>query len=121
MQSMHGTGGLTMADLIDRDALLKYMCGACLNPEAQCIQTECYLYREKKRIEAAPAVNRWIPCSERLPYIGVDVIVYVRTWREQKVQFGYRYSEETWSVANIGVPNDEIKFWMPLPEPPEKE
>ena len=67
-----------------------------------------------------PAVNRWIPCSERLPYIGVDVIVYVRTWREHKVQFGYRYSEETWSVANVGVPNDEITHWMPLPEPPKE-
>ena len=65
-------------------------------------------------IEAEP-VNRWIPCCEMLPYIGVDVIVYVRTWREHKVQFGYRYSEKTWSVANIGVPNDEITHWMPLP------
>ena len=106
-----------MADLIDRDALEPFYESGTDPNDTYADMT----YIRAEHIENAPAVNRWIPCSERLPYIGVDVIVYVRTWREQKVQFGYRYSEGTWSVANIGVPNDEITFWMPLPEPPEKE
>jgi hypothetical protein len=108
---------MKMADLIDRNASIRFISNIERDDEDRLFTFE----EIKKMLRDAPAVNRWIPCSERLPYIGVDVIVYVRTWREHKVQFGYRYSEETWSVANIGVPNDEIKFWMPLPEPPEKE
>lgn len=111
-----------MADLIDRDATIKLFCDDCCKRRGV---TEMCGDDEKCQdidvLKSAPAVNRWIPCIERLPYICVDVIVYVRTWREQKVQFGFRYSEETWSVADIGVPNDEITFWMPLPEPPKDD
>jgi len=104
-----------MADLIDRDALLKYMCGACHNPEAQCIQTECYLYREKKRIEAAPAVNRWIPCSERLPEVYEKVLTYND---EGIIHDNFRLNLRDGSVG--WSQGWKITHWQPRPEPPKE-
>jgi hypothetical protein len=107
--------------LIDADALLKYMCGACLNPEAQCIQTECYLYREKKRIEAAPAVNRWIPVEDALPEKDKSYITYAETTKycnhneipeELRINILYFNGEEWYDEECIYY---NVTHWMPLP------
>ena len=57
-----------MADLIDRDALMKKVCASCSSndcvPDATDTVYGCVF---ADAIQDAPAVNRWIPCSEKKP------------------------------------------------------
>ena len=55
-----------MADLIDRNELIRYHCGACANKEF-CAEESCPYYEIRRRIENAPKVDaepirhgRWI-------------------------------------------------------------
>ena len=60
--------------------------------------------------------SRWISVEERLPELGVDVLVVKRNgehevaWRD--------VSDGKWSSWSIAK-EYEYAFWMPLPEPPE--
>lgn len=76
-------------------------------------------------IKAAPAVNRWIPCSERMPNEAGEYLVCGK-WNGEK--------SKTWICrfiifGDIGgfvnpAKNPPISFWMPIPdayEPPESE
>jgi hypothetical protein len=105
-----------MADLIDRDALMKEICGnecgsVC---DEECENVFCNFY---DYIMDAPAVNRWIPCSERLP----ESFIYVLCAGRDGIGI-LRYIGSKWldGEANAYTTN-EITHWMPLPEPPEKE
>jgi hypothetical protein len=62
-------------------------------------------------------VNRWIPCSERLP----ESFIYVLCAGRDGIGI-LRYIGSKWldGEANAYTTN-EITHWMPLPEPPEKE
>lgn len=122
-----------MADLIERDDALK-----TVNAEFQAFSNyECYA-NTHKAIQAIPAANRWIPCSERLPKkhetvltccYGSDVIIpqegetledaAKRTRRELvTVSIGF-IGSDGWYGAD-GWPNMVAPtFWMPLPNPPE--
>lgn len=100
-----------MADLIDRDALLKDLrsecpeCDTCISGEA-CI--DCIVNRQ-------PAVNRWILCNERLP----ERYIYVLCAGRDGIGI-LRYTGGTWLDENaIAYTTNEITHWMPLPEPPE--
>ena len=53
--------------------------------------------------------RRWIPCSERLPEAGADVLAYSR-YKGVVVDY---YDGVLWGY-------DDVTHWMPLPEPPEK-
>lgn len=82
-------------------------------------------YRE--RIKSIPAVNSWIPCSERLPEDNTTVL-YV--WRSENrnvsVFHGWHSSirglGSAWHQSGVGMqrPDDEVTHWMPLPEPPKE-
>ena len=72
-----------MDDLIDRDAVLSE-----INEEVDANQEypEDKLIRKglriaRKIIENAPTVNRWIPCSERLPEDGQRVLICSKSKR----------------------------------------
>jgi hypothetical protein len=64
-------------------------------------------------LNAAPAVNRWIPCSERLPEQSGVYLAY----------FTFKDGTHATDIAyiNTGCHLGSITHWMPLPEPPEKE
>lgn len=102
-----------MADLIERDALLQDMThrgGLGIGG-----------WHVFDVINEQPAVNRWIPCSERLPNEAGKYIVCGRwhgekpkTWICQFIIFG-----DIGGFANHAK-NPPISFWMPLPEPPKE-
>ena len=66
------------------------------------------------------SVNRWIPCSERLPEKHVEVLAYSPYWGKIVVaMWGGEFWLEQWTDDDLE--QSEISHWMPLPEPPEKE
>jgi len=114
-----------MADLIYRDAVLSE-----INEEVDANQEypEDKLIRKglriaRKYIEDAPVVNRWISCLKRLPEPLQNVIVCTDI---NTVTVAWLNGDH-WTFADTGNGHtedwsfDAVKFWMPLPEPPEKE
>ena len=113
-------------DLIDRDELLKeYDLAHCVkygNKDAK-QQYHSYdtlmMYEIADMIRDVPAVNRWIPCSERLPEKDTSVLIFALGHRVtayyDAVKGAFRLTESNdlfyWKGA--------ITHWMPLPEPPE--
>lgn len=104
-----------MADLIDRDAVLKIYCDDCNSGENKpCpIPGRCHEYN---LIKDAPAVNRWIPCSERLPEVYEKVLTYND---EGIIHDNFRLNLRDGSVG--WSQGWGITHWQPRPEPPEKE
>lgn len=108
-----------MADLIERDAAMRTL---AIFAE---VKEDLDYYR--KLFMEIPAVNRWIPCSERFPsdssYVlcsgrdGMGILRYVgEKWLDEN---GIAYS---WLDENgLSYSVNEITHWMPLPEPPEIE
>lgn len=110
-----------MADLIDRDAVFNTMAKASIGGMIT------------DSINAIPAVNRWIPCAERMPEFDKDVLVYairkdglgdaVTTITQyiNYMWFGHKIDTEPyWKDAWQYFHSDyEITHWMPLPEPPK--
>lgn len=117
-----------MADLIDRDALLKDMGLADAvkygnkDAEQQYRSYSTWMsYEIADAIWDAPAVNRWIPCSERLPH-GGRVLATTKQGYVVDVIFTFKGSQ--WFRNGEYFPTDTVIAWMPMPdayEPPEKE
>ena len=70
--------------------------------------------------------TRWIPCSERLPENGQDVLCwyqyfrygnYNRLW--QTYGIGFQYNGNWGGEVSTGR-DTKVLFWMPLPEPPKE-
>lgn len=114
-----------MADLIDRDALLKDM-GLTdavkygnKNAEQQYRSYSTWMsYEIADSIRDAPAVNRWIPCSERLPEYG-EYVLFIH--KNCDVYVGYYDEKNTWNTDYQLFAGDDVTHWQYLPEPPEKE
>lgn len=76
------------------------------------------------RIEDAPIVNRWIPCAERLPECGQDVIIYVKSWTDTPIQIAHLQDDIIlWELSDgeFYFSLEDVTHWMPLPEQPEKD
>jgi len=55
----------------------------------------------------------WIPVAERLPEVGVSVLVYFReAWIARLAPNGKFYEDMDDSLI-------QVSHWMPLPEPPK--
>ena len=123
-----------MADLIDRNALLKEYCADCNSSiDKPCpIPGRCHEYGLIKNF---PVVNRWIPCSERMPEIDTDVLVYAvrKDGLGDAVTTITKYINYIWFVHKVDTEpywkdpwqyfhsDYEITHWIPLPEPPKDD
>ena len=117
-----------MADLIERDAAIARI-DCCLgNSLGGRKEFDSGLMQARKFVISTPAVDRWIPCSERLPEIKKDhesdcVLCYCdtgayafSTLQENFFgQVGFACEKEDDYYHSIG----KVIAWMPLPEPPE--
>lgn len=109
-----------MADLIDRDAVRKAM------RDCETVTHSIGYSDMIAIIDDAPAVNRWIPCRERLPEIKVPVLVTVYNHRiNSYVRKIGAFLGDEWIISNIfSETMENVVAWMPLPdayEPPESE
>lgn len=70
--------------------------------------------------------QRWIPCSERLPEDGQDVLCWYQFFRYgnynrlyQTYGIGFQYNGNWGGDVSTGR-DTKVLFWMPLPEPPKE-
>lgn len=66
-------------------------------------------------IPTIEAEQRWIPCSERLPDVGRDVIFCDAEWAEEGcLRADGDWWQFRWSTV---MPKEKVLAWMPLPKP----
>ena len=112
-----------MADLIERESVIKAI--AERQDKATTGTEDCALYTAIKIVRDAPAFNRWIPCSERLPeHTGYYLVC------DSTAEFDNTKGRQDVSKFVIGrhgghwygaIRRECITHWMPLPEPPEQD
>lgn len=119
-----------MADLIERSvALSKFIEGDGDDDFTDAYNFAVGEYRRK--IAEIPAVNRWIPCYEKLPEsVGNKVIVFCIGDEPNTNYVGFGHYDnyphiEEWYNLETGFPFADlglvVTHWMPLPEPPKSE
>ena len=75
---------------------------------------------EKRMIDLAQRVPRWISVEERLPEDYEDVVIIMRDGASSWYRVAYR-EYGGWSFGGGRRVNDEVTHWMPLPELPKEE
>lgn len=98
------------SNLISRSDLLTRMCQENCG-ERQCVDAmdRCVWYNY---IKQQPTVDRWIPCSERLPKEEGMYLITSNLFGSLEVQYVF-YSENVQMFVCNGTP----VAWMPLPSP----
>lgn len=69
-------------------------------------------------LESKLAEREWIPCSERLPEVDVEVLT-TTDWSD--ILIAWLNEDGTWETEELILANDEILAWMPLPKPYKAE
>ena len=69
-------------------------------------------------IKAKLDANDWIPCSERLPEVGIPVLIYDK---HHKAFFVAKLDEDYFGFSsNMWHHPADVPFWMPFPELPKE-
>ena len=71
---------------------------------------------QKSKLESADA--EWIPCSERLPKVGENVLFTTDIYGGYVAEGDRRADGKWWQYRwNSLLQNEEVTAWMPLPKP----
>ena len=62
--------------------------------------------------------GRWIPCSDRLPYLYLHVLV---TNKYDDVMVAYRAADRWCVIYGTSLPLEDVIAWMPLPDKGDEE
>lgn len=68
-------------------------------------------------------MNEWIKCSERLPKVGMSVVVWRPGIGLDIVEYSEKSRQHLTVIRRDGQWWDDgrrITHWMPLPDPPEE-
>lgn len=65
--------------------------------------------------EASADSGDWIPCSERLPNDGEDVLIQPYWGREKYSYDVAEFCKDKWYCNQYTLEKDEVIAWMPLP------
>lgn len=102
---------VTHGRLIDADALSEKLCATTLFiKDGEVFQR---MINDAPTV-SAEAVQGWIPCSERLPDVDVEVLATV-DWPDVRIM--WLKKDGTWETDEYILASDEILAWMPLPTP----
>lgn len=69
-------------------------------------------------------MSEWISVKDRLPEMDIPVLAFIGTYYQGKGGFdiAIRWSErngEWWTIKAWDL-RDDVTYWMPLPDPPER-
>lgn len=113
--------------LIDADALLQTLSDLCSSDNNTKVRriVDMVLHDIMTQIiNDEPTVDtqtEWIKCSDILPPVHQDVLVFYPPWGDDAIQVAHLlYDGSLWDVCgefNFGL--YAVTHWMPLPEPPE--
>lgn len=114
---------LTMADLIERD----YLIGKFEDTGPPALSEMCKGYdlgikAALRVVKKAPAVNRWISCSERFPENDEPVLITCNSLCVHKAWYDDVMHRFNISDSDYWYREDAVLAWMPMPdayEPPE--
>ncbi len=73
-----------------------------------------------ERIKEIPSANQWIKCSDRLPPLGEEVLVwaydrcYMLTLYAYPNKEGYYWNVEDYDIVDEAF--DKVIAWMPMPQ-----
>lgn len=62
-------------------------------------------------------MSEWISVKDRLPDIGIEVLVYLSSYNGGSIRTDQRYTNQSW----MWYEDYDITHWMPLPEPPKTQ
>lgn len=72
------------------------------------------IWHAVKKAKNSLEVNRWIPCSERLPSKFEEVFVYVYHNTRPCIAW---IDDRGWQTEGFACNNNEPIAWIPLPKP----
>ena len=117
-----------MNDVISRQAAIEYLMTNMNWYDEDGYESDDDYKREciTELINGVPSAQpelRWIPCSERLPEVGKDVMVCYDFKGHRSVLIGVLYGDEKFHgydaeyLTPEGCKYRKAVAWMPLPEP----
>ena len=118
-----GQKGEPMARYIDADILRELIDGGYDIDFSEIPETKKALLNMIDYQDTAQPEPHWIPCSERLPKIGQEVLVWMHYIDDNHNNDFWFYSfgfcgGVTWhTIHELNASIIEVAAWMPLPEP----
>ena len=97
--------------IIGNNGLYSAICYGCF------LQSAVKDAPEKTAASWNRALSNWTPCSEKMPNVDQDVMLWMRGCY---VDIGHLTSYGMWSIDIIDYDIKDATHWMQLPEPPEE-
>ena len=104
-------------------ASLKTLCNTCtmypkcVNDKPECFQAIEMAISALKKLEQ----DKWIPCKERLPELGVDVLITDEYGDVLQATYTEWLGSESFISAEESIIIEDVIAWRPLPEPYTEE